>query len=282
MLIVAQICGGLGNQLFQYAASRAFALQVNAQLELDSSAYRCGVDRFKREFLLDKFNVHTPITTGTKFYGLSGTRMVLKMASSINTLLPKQYKSILEEKGPFYAPIIVSDNTNRVYLIGYWQSCRYFESYWPQIKSDLLLISPLDKKNKEIEGMILDSESVSIHVRQSDLRHKLTASYYYRALEIIKAKVNKPKYFIFSDSFDLARQLAAEISAKHIDVNPSSEAYKDLWLMSRCRYHIAANSTFSWWGAWLADSAAKQVIVPSSIRNFNVDIIPPGWMALDY
>lgn len=280
MAIVAQIQGGLGNQLFQYAMARAFAYKNKTVLKLDSvSGYRN--DLFNRKFLLNKFNVQAELANSLESYSFAGGKFVLKSLLGINSLLPRRNRWVIKEDGSFYDPCInINGNTN-IYLRGYWQSYRYFECYRQLLETDLTLKTPLDKVNKDMEFEILNSESVSIHVRQDNLSHKLDENYYLKALDSIKLKVKNPRYFVFSDSTGFSRDLATRIAGKLVDINSPDDCCKDLWLMSCCRHHIVANSTFSWWGAWLADTKHnKQVFVPSSITRFNVDIIPSGWTVL--
>ncbi len=281
MAIVSQTVGGLGNQLFIYAMGRAVSLKSGLPLKLDAiSGYKN--DRFGRKYLLDKFNVCAEIATRSESYDLPAGRLIRGMVARINSFLPYNKRWILEENHSKLEYQIPSELKQSVYLSGYWQSYKYFQEYAAQIKKELTLKNPLGEKNVAIERDISSTESVSIHVRQDNVSHKLRRDYYLKAVELIRSKVNNPQYFIFSDSSVFARGLSAVLSAKIVDVNGISECEKDLWLMSRCRHHIVANSTFSWWGAWISDGEGKQVVVPASIRQFNPNIIPPGWMVLDY
>lgn len=281
MTIVAQIAGGLGNQLFIYAMGRAISIKSGIPLKLDVvSGYK--EDKFNRRFLLDNFNVCAGIATVCESYGFPGGRLAFRLSSKINSSLSHDKRWILADPQEKFESEFAALLHRSVYLMGYWQSYKYFQEFAPQIKRELTLKAPLDEKNKRVERDILDSESVSIHVRQDNLNYKLSADYYLKAVEIIGSKVKNPKYYIFSDSSGLSQKLAKDLSARLVNINSPDECCKDLWLMSCCRHHITANSTFSWWGAWLADSKGKQVVVPASIRKFNTDIIPPEWLVLDY
>lgn len=281
MAIVAQIQGGLGNQLFQYAMARAFAYKNKAILKLDTvSGYRR--DSFNRKFLLGKFNVQAELADPFESYSFTGGGVVLKFLLGLNSFLPKGNRWIIKEAGSYYDPDINTRSSRNIYLRGYWQSYRYFDEFRQLLETDLTLKTPLDNANKSLESEILSSESVSIHIRQDNLSHKLNEDYYLKALDVVKLKVKNPKYFVFSDSTGFSSELAARIAARLVDINSPEDCSNDLWLMSRCRHHIVANSTFSWWGAWLADTKHnKQVIVPSSITKFNADIIPAGWTVLE-
>ena len=281
MKIVAQLAGGLGNQLFIYAMGRATSIRNAIPLSLDArSGYKN--DHFERSFLLDKFNICADLATRSESSDFPGGSILRSLSFRVNSLLPYERRWILNENSHKFESEFLAVLRKSVYLSGYWQSYRYFQDVAPQIKKDLTLKSLLDGENRDIELEIVNSESVSIHVRQDNLSHSLNLDYYFRAVEILKSKVKNPKYFVFSDSPKMSVELSAALQARLVDVNNQDECYKDLALMSRCRHHIAANSTFSWWGAWLADSKGKQVVVPESIRKFNADIIPPEWIVLDY
>ncbi len=273
--------GGLGNQLFIYAMARALSVCSGMPLRLDViSGYKR--DAFNRRFLLDNFNISGSIANKWESYDFVCGRLVRKLLCGTNSLLPITKRRFFYENRNSFIPEFSSSRHGHVYLMGYWQSYLYFERIRPQLKAELTLKSPLGKENLILEKEILSSESVSIHVRQDNLSNKLNEDYYFRAVEIIKKKVVNPRYFIFSDSPGLSEKLSKVLSARLVNINGTNDTcYKDLWLMSLCRHHIVANSTFSWWGAWLTgENPEACIIAPETMKMFNSDILPPNWIAL--
>jgi len=281
MAIVAQIMGGLGNQLFIYAMGRAISLKNNVPLKLDViSGYK--KDHYNRKFLLGELNIASDIANKLESNDFPGGKFILRLSSSLNSFLPFNRRWILSENSQKFEAEFISAPRKSAYLIGYWQSYKYFQEFAQQVREGLTLKVPLNGGNLDVEREILNSESVSVHVRQDNLSHRLNCDYYFKAVEMLKSRVRNPRYFIFSDSPGVSAELSAGLSARLVNVNGPDECCKDLALMSHCRHHIIANSTFSWWGAWLADSEDKCVIAPQSITKFNSDIIPPEWTVLAY
>lgn len=281
MPLIAQVKGGLGNQLFIYAAARAISLNNGVPLFLDVFTGYRG-DRFNRRFLLDEFNISASISREYSPYCFFGMKTIPLLLSKINRLLPIKKRYVIREQYPKFDPEMLQPGLSSTYLIGYWQSYLYFSQIASQIKEELVLKSPLDMKNIQMGKEILSSESVSVHIRQGNLSNKLSEDYYRLAVQIINSKVKNPRYFVFSDSPESAAKLSAILPKQQtiVGINSDQESYKDLWLMSRCRHHIIANSTFSWWGGWLSDNERKVVVAPESIQKFNADILPPDWIVI--
>ena len=175
---------------------------------------------------------------------------------------------------------------------GYWQSERYFGSYEKQIRSDFRFIESLDKKNKNILNVINKSNSVSIHARRGDyeLNKKikeyhglLSVAYYKKAIEIINKIIINPTYFVFSDDPEWVKNSLKINNATYIDWNKGLRSHIDMQLMSNCKHNIIANSSFSWWGAWLNNNPNKIVVAPkkwfknSKAQKGSEDLIPKTW-----
>jgi hypothetical protein len=198
---------------------------------------------------------------------------------------------VLQEYPEFDPRLLHIKVDGRVYLDGYWQSEAYFSDIATTIRKDLHISAPKDCKNRQIARQITRSRSVAIHARWfstsvSADKPSSQTSYYHHAIEHIESHVASPHYFIFSDNIPLAKGILPLPSgrATFVDHN-DNDAHLDLWLMSQCKHFIIANSTFSWWGAWLGHHDHQIVIAPTNSINggtawgFN-GLIPNAWVKL--
>lgn len=271
--------GGLGNQMFQYAAGRALAERNNTDVILDLSW-------FDQEF-------DTGITP--REYELSSFTLDLNTAKYLQTLRQKlQLRSakIYAEPHFHYDPSFVSLPKNTV-LNGYFQS----EKYFAQIRSTLLddfnwKHQPKGKNKKLYEQIRSDLSSVSVHVRRGDYVsnksaakfHGLTGvEYYKKAVALVEKKINTPSLYVFSDDPEWCKK-NLKFKQQTTYISHNTDGSEDMRLMKACRHNIIANSSFSWWGAWLNESPDKIVIAPkqwfSHSESNTKDIIPNSWQKL--
>lgn len=242
-MIISKISGGLGNQMFQYAAGKALALKLKTNLKLDISGY--AEDKFGRHYSLDIFNIQATLAT------------------PLDCLIGRLF---------------------RTYINGYWQNEKYFKNYEKQVRKDFTFRKKV--QNKFIEK-IKSSNSVGVHVRRADyvnisrIRDAVGVCgvpYYKRAINFMAGKVRNPVFFIFSeqDGLKWAREKLNVRDAFMVD----GKDYEDLFLMSLCKHNIVANSSFSWWGAWLNKNPEKIVIAPDPwfTNEPEKDIIPSSWV----
>jgi len=175
------------------------------------------------------------------------------------------------------------------YISGYFQTDLYFRDIAEKIKSDIHFDNIDDYEILKFKNKMHLIESVSIHVRLTDyLKHPdvyghiCTPDYYMRAIDLIKEKVSNPVFFLFSDDVDGAQNLFKDVKMYPIDINHGEKSYLDMYLMSQCKYHIVANSSFSWWGAWLGQNSDKIVIAPKIWANNAEmpDVCPKEWIRL--
>jgi hypothetical protein len=291
--IFVRIRGGIGNQLFCYAAARRLAYVNNAELILDHRTGFAKDFKYKRKFMLDSFQV--PVRKIRRFELMWPFESVwlgfLKFISNHKYFSNSFY---IEQKD-----MIFNDNLlnlqlkGNIYLDGYWQSEDYFKDIETVIRNDLKIIPPKDSINQNIVLNIKKLHSVAIHVRWFDdpgniELHNIKVDYYNRAIEIIEHMVDNAHYFIFSDDPDAAKSklILPENRYTYISHNKGDEnAYADLWLMSKCHYFITANSTFSWWAAWLSDFENKIVLTPDfTVQGKTawgfVGLIPKEWIKI--
>ncbi len=290
--IIARIKGGLGNQLFCYAAARRMALANDAELVLDEVTGFTR-DSYQRSFVLDHFNIlarkASPIERMEPF-----GRLRRRMLKWLSRRKPFGERAYVEQEGlDFDERILRLEVRGSIYLDGYWQSEAYFNDMEEILREDLRIIPPADAANRQMAEHIHKLESVMVHVRWFERTHSSDpcnpqTDYYRRAIALMDEKLAAPHYFLFSDDVKAARGMLPlpENRMTIVHHNQRDEnAYADLWLMTQCRHFIIANSTFSWWGAWLCQKDDKTIIAPD--RKISSEtawgfrgLIPSSWIVL--
>ncbi|MDD2851998.1 MAG: alpha-1,2-fucosyltransferase [Desulfuromonadaceae bacterium] len=296
-MIIVKLWGGLGNQMFQYAAARRLAHANGVPLKLDTRWFvsNSSIDT-PRSYELDVFTLQTDLATATESRRLGGldTRRWPKVAKRLLAAWgytpPKSY--VVEKHYYFDAGIL--QLKDECYLDGYWQSEKYFCDAAGLIRNDFTVKPIPDDANGGLLREINGCESVSLHFRRGDYVTNANAAafhgmipldYYAAALKTIGVRVTSPRLFVFSDDQEWVKQnLKTGFPVTYVEGNGAEKAYEDMRLMSACRHHIIANSSFSWWGAWLGANPDKTVIAP---RNWFIDsavdtcdLIPDSWVRL--
>jgi hypothetical protein len=178
--------------------------------------------------------------------------------------LPFGLRTIVEERELFEPRLLRFQPRALVYLVGYWQREEYFREQAATIRRELTLRKEMSAQSAQLGQRMRECDSVFLHLRRKDYEHRLSAAYYAAALEIVRAKVRQPSLFVFGDDLDWARrELRLPADAQFVDHNGEARNYEDLWLMTQCRHAIIANSSFSWWGAWLNDAPGRTVVAPA-------------------
>ena len=259
-MIIIKIKGGLGNQLFQYAVGRAVALVHKSPLKLDLTIFKT----YKlHKYLLDQFVLQADIATENEIVKLKGRNNMLFSALRKTGLVKR--KSYFKEKRSSYFDASVFNN-NSVYLDGYWQNELYFSDIRELLLRELSPISSMNDLGCDYLETIEKTNSVSLHVRRGDYLNLknvgvLDVDYYMKSVEYIRSNVEKPIFFIFSDDLEWCKNSLGFLEGC-IYVDRTQTEIDDLKLMSFCRHNITANSSFSWWGAWLNQNPKKTVIAP--------------------
>ena len=259
-MIIIKIKGGLGNQLFQYAVGRALALHHRLPLKLDLTIFKT----YKlHRYLLDQFAIQADIATEDEIIKLKGRNNVLFSALRKAGFVKR--KSYLKEKRSSYFDVSVFKNDD-VYLDGYWQNELYFSDIREELLRDLTSISSISDLGVFYMEGIKKSNSVSLHVRRGNYLNLknfnvLDIDYYMKAVEYIRKNVEKPTFYIFSDDLEWCKNSLGFLD-NCIFVDSTKTEIDDLKLMSFCKHNIIANSSFSWWGAWLNQNCKKTVIAP--------------------
>ncbi|NOS97698.1 MAG: alpha-1,2-fucosyltransferase [Methylotenera sp.] len=290
-MTITNIIGGLGNQMFQYAAGKALSLEHGTRLRLDITGFETY--GLHQGFELQRvFNCTTEIASVGDIQNVLGWQSspLVKRVMAKPRLAAFRSKAFVVEPHFHYWPEINSLQ-NDCYLLGYWQSEQYFAHIAHKIREDFTFKQPMSKKNTEFAKQINLVNAVSLHVRRGDYANnpKTTAThglcsleYYQKAIECIAGLVQQPYFYIFSDDIAWVKcNINMDFPHEYIDYNHGTESYNDMRLMSICKHNIIANSSFSWWGAWLNSNIEKIVIAPKHwfAREVNtVDLIPRGWL----
>ncbi|TBR19068.1 MAG: alpha-1,2-fucosyltransferase [Chitinophagaceae bacterium] len=285
-MIIVNIIGGLGNQLFQYAVGKAIATKHCIDLKLDVSKF---TEPQLRNFDLLNFNLNINFATTTEIQRYQPQNKFQKI---IHLLTPHKWRTFYKEKH-FHFDKRILDFGKNIYLKGYFQSEQYFSSYKKQFQIDLIIKDEVLTKVKELGEVLKISNSVSVHFRRGDFATKsetllyhgiLEADYYLQAIEIIKSKIETPSFYFFSDDIQWVKENFQLPGAVYVSENLSKNHIEDLYLMSCCRHNIIANSSFSWWGAWLNKNVDKIVIAPQHWFNKGPkdtqDLIPDSWIKI--
>lgn len=287
-MVIVQITGGLGNQLFQYAAARRLSILHRTTLKLDITSFE---DYDWHAYSLKPFRIQETLATPQEIQRVKGTSRK-GLVSSLNRRLNPYYRSPIFGESFFrpYDPTILETPKN-IYLAGFWQSEKYFADIQDVIRREFTIKYEVDSRSQAIAKMIASTQSISLHVRRGNyvsnsqvnsVHGTCSIEYYQECVKRIRQTVTSPHFFVFSDDLNWVRaNLYLDYPTTFVVHNDASRDYEDLRLMSQCKHHILANSTFSWWGAWLGNSPKSQVIAPC--RWFNTpdidtrDLIPSEW-----
>jgi hypothetical protein len=268
-ILVARLYGGLGNQLFIYAAARAISLRSNAPLVLDIYSGFIRDKEFKRQYKLDYFIYPASLDKlqSNKNNLSRFNRLALR---GINNFLPLKFKNYIQQYSDKFNPKLVSLKIKKAtFLDGYWQDERYFDDFSDVIAKDLEYNFALSSKSSRLLTKIKNTNSAAIHIRffdediESNLNLKL--SYYKNFINYIESNFPQPTYFIFSDNYKLAQDMFLRLSVYlpnlHFVNNISDNSeLEDFVLISSCKYIAMANSTFSWWASWIGEKKNKAII----------------------
>lgn len=285
--IISRVFGGLGNQLFCYAAARRLALVNNAELVLDDTSGFVRDHAYQRRCQLHRFNIPCrSATSAERLEPLSRVRRYFKRAASRRW--PFEERNYIQQEGiDFDHRLLTAKPRETVYVEGYWQSEQYFKDVEATIRQDLRIIPPTDKINLAIAKRIRSCLAVAVHMRffdapQEQELNNAPGDYYMRAIAKMETLAPDAHYFVFSDQPAAARARipVSENRMTLVSHNQGDEnAYADLWLMTQCQHFIIANSTFSWWGAWLGERPDSMVMTPGVIRGTKTAWGFPGLIA---
>src|ERR1051326_814195 len=294
-MIIVRLLGGLGNQMFQYALGRTLALKNSDELNLDIEGYKSQArtnERSIRRFELDHFNIQAEVATVDEINRL---KHPFGRASSVARKI----------RSRFAVPTVRFDaavlrRTGNLYLEGYWQSEKYFKQFEDAIRADFKAKEEPSTPARHIMAEIKNAKDsraipVSLHVRRGDYAYSPESirdfgmppdDYYNSAVRFISERLNTPKLtlFVFSDDIVwVESRLRFSFPVTYVS-RAGMDDWEEILLMSSCSHHIIANSTFSWWGAWLNNDSTKIVVAPKHWAHKNPwhfkDIIPADWIRI--
>lgn len=295
-MIISKVFGGLGNQMFQLAAGKALAFKYSSELILDFENISEKKEKLTpREFELSIFDKGD-------FKLLKKSDRAKLLAEELSLSRKILNKIVRQQICQYYRQPSFNYDGNfssipdNAYLIGYFQSEKFFSPFEEEIRKSFEFPESISDRNKEISEKIKNSNSVSVHVRRGDYvkvasnlaHHGLCSETYYNAaFAEVKNKVENPVFYFFSDDIDWVKtNFSTGTTAHYISHNTGDQSFEDMRLMSHCKHHIIANSSFSWWGAWLNPSKDKMVIAPKpwfdnpKKEEQTVDLIPNNWIRI--
>ncbi|MES2430401.1 MAG: alpha-1,2-fucosyltransferase [Bacteroidota bacterium] len=278
-MVIVQLWGGLGNQMFQYALHLSY-LQKNISSKLDTAHYKTdnGFNGYELESI---FNVKGNYTYNPE-------RLFVKLTGKLfHKIFNAPYRENNEIFG-CYTPKVADLKFG--FIKGYWQTEKYFKPIENIIRKKFVFPALNDQRNIDLLHQINTTNAVSVHIRRGDylLNNRDWAmgfNYYQKAIDLIKEKIDDPYFFIFSDDINWAKENIQEKNIAFVDWNQKEQSYIDMQLMSNCKHNIIANSSFSWWGAWLNNNSSKIVIAPDQwlpIIKGTREIIPERWIKISF
>lgn len=283
--IIVKCLGGLGNQMFQYSFYR--------RLQLDGKNVSLDISGFNEYGLHNGFELEQIFGLNINFADVNEVNKIKQAAYKANIIQKiwwkiSNSKPIINQQDFGYHSCYVNFPKS-AYFDGYWQSEKYIGNNADIIRKEFSF-PPVDEQNEPYAKQIRHTNGVSIHVRMGDyVDHPIhggicTLDYYQQAINIIKTKLINPQFFVFSDDMNWCEVNLKLKNAIYIKGNKGENSYRDMQLMSMCKHNIIANSSFSWWGAWLNNSSDKIVIAPAKWFNdpkINArDLIPDEWLKI--
>ncbi|HLG04203.1 MAG TPA: alpha-1,2-fucosyltransferase [Bacteroidia bacterium] len=295
-VVITRLMGGLGNQMFQYAAGRSLSEKFHVPLLLDRSFLDKRGENLThtiRDLEIDAWQINASIATQeeiTRLERVDRNPFLRRIAARVPSLI---HNRIFRAASTKYNPAFEKARPP-VLLDGFWQSEKYFKNIRPLLLREFQPVDKPEGRNVELLSQISSSNSISIHVRRGDYVTNPGASrfhgacsidYYERAAARMKGISTNPLFFIFSDELEWVKEnIQLPSNTVFVSHNKGRESYWDLFLMRNCRHHIIANSSFSWWGAWLGEFPGKKVMAPGNWFSDPLadasDIVPPEWLRL--
>lgn len=292
-MIIIKITGGLGNQLFQYSFGKYLSLKFNTELKFDVKTVFNSKNFTNRLIGITDFNVEITLASDNEVKSCKNFNRgyLARIERKLNQKFPLINRNYIVEYPTMKIINELKQNTN-YYFDGYWQSYKYLSSIKIILQNEITLKHTYPNKIfidwlKKIEN----SQSISIHIRRGDyisikknFEHYGICSkkYYENAIHYISSNCTNPIFYIFSDDLKWSKENFIGRQFIFITGNQPSE---DMYLMSKCKHNIIANSTFSWWAAWLNQNIEKIVIAPKtwfkeSINESTINLIPKAWIRI--
>lgn len=284
-MIIIRIGGGLGNQMFQYALYLKL-ISLHKDVRIDDLHIKKHGNQHNGLELVDVFGCTYHEAELFDIYRLSDAQLTLWDRAKRKILKNRKRTHFIERNYEFHPELLEEDE---IYLEGYWQSYLYFQDIRENILNEFRFKPFEDPENLALMQEIQGSNAISIHIRRGDyldpaninmLGGICTKEYYEQAIQYIENKVDNPKWFLFTDDAAWCSQNFPQ--CKIVTCNLGKSSYRDMQLMCLCKHNIIANSSFSWWAAWLNINDDKIVIAPKKWKNSGdiPNICPSEWIRL--
>lgn len=276
-MIVIKISDGFGNQLFMYACGYAVAKRLSVKLALDITYLSTNN---LRDYELDKLNI-----VYEKLYTVDKIQYPLNIAiRKILHLILRLKLNFFKERIAYKFDKKILNTSHNSYLFGYWQTEKYFKEYREDILKMFTPRYELSQTCSSFIQKVKSCNSVAVHVRRGDyvkLGICLDLSYYKNAFSVLNEKFKNLTYFVFSDNVDFAKQMFKDIDGifEYVENSLSNSTLDDFFIMKECKHIIMANSSYSWWAAWLNDNPDKIVIYPKDDK-ISTDFYPQEWIMI--
>ncbi len=254
-LLIVRVKGGLGNQLFQYAAARALSLRTGRSLKIDAqTGFRR--DPFRRKVRLDQFSIVASMATEED---IRRARLASLFTWPARRSVEGAY---VRKTGRTHVPGLFAGVHNWSYLEGYWQSERYFETYSDLVRRELVVRPEIVRNINPGIGEAA-ARAVAVHIRRIEYPSLCSLEYYRSAYELISAKIPGAQWYAFGDDHEWIREVLSKVvPCTPLSCEGPDAELQEFWLMSRCRHFVIANSTYSWWAAWLGEKPEAIVVAP--------------------
>ena len=297
-MIIVSLFGGLGNQMFQYACGKFVASRLGVELKLDVSLVQDRAERKNftyRDYELGVFKIKEEIAT------IEEVRQYIPNLWNSKLYLKQLYKlkrffngnSFYNEKLKFIYNKDIEQVKDNTYLYGYFQTEIYFKTLRNELLQIFRIQQEIDLINSSLISQMKSENSISIHVRRGDYLNSPfeildIQNYYQKAIEFIQKEINSPVFYIFTNDYLWVEKNFELLNIKKtiVKINSDNQSYLDMILMSNCKHNICANSSFSWWGAWLNTNPSKIVIAPDRwFKNAEYvasyyNLIPSDWQKI--
>ena len=293
--VIARLFGGLGNQLFIYAAARSLAEKYNAALFLDTRSGFAS-DLYERQIALQHFKTKYREVSDAWGFKMPLGREIRYLSRNINRIIPYPARFHLSDFWESPKRYIRELDQNLIspviWMEGYWQSPAYFESIRPVLVQEIKVQTPVSQQTDRLGYEISINNSVCIHLRmlrnfikgvEQSTQNNLDIDYYLKSMDFIAQQVENPHFYCFSDNPEVLKSIIKTTHKVTMVVHNAGDqlAHEDFYLMSKCRHFILSNSTFGWWPAWLSEYPDKIVISPPLNYWDNLDILPNDWFTSD-
>lgn len=281
---IVKISGGLGNQMFQYALMIGLRETFKEEIYAEISSYR-------------NYNLHNGLEL-ERIFPISLNRAKrnpllarkLTLSRFLNHYFPFICGDCQYEYPDFrYVDSIYNQRSTKCYYAGYWHNYQYIKPFRAEIMKAFTFKIPADQKTQKLIDTLSQQNSVGIHIRRGDyLKEKqyqgiCTLEYYKKAIDLVRDVLKAPVYYLFSNDINWCKEnispLIKDSKAVYIDWNTGKDSYRDMQLMTYCKGLIIANSSFSWWGAFLNQREDKLIIAPRHWKNakYDLEIQMPEW-----